>query len=290
MGGLLFSLAFSFDDDSIAEIEEMLASDDGVDLLSEILEEGEAYFPNISKVLIHERNLYMMYRMHQIGVEGERIVCAVGAGHVPGIKEMWDTEDLAELPLPLGEADVESATWKPRGGQKHHVDWPPTPAHPLVCSPAKEGDLVIKLVRRSMIDRVFFVLSAEEGLVRLQAHVKTERQGAYEVLYEEAPLLAQKTNGLHAPSTLGSYRDAVWIKIRLSSDTALPALQQVQIFASASKPGDVCLRDLVSIPVNNHQRSRVLKIGTLACVSVAALVYAYRGYARGAIRTYNSSV
>jgi pheromone shutdown-related protein TraB len=74
------------------QIEEMKKKDVLDALLSEI---GEV-LPEVRRILIDERDLYLSYKIRHAA--GNRIVAIVGAGHVPGIVNSWSREvDLASL-------------------------------------------------------------------------------------------------------------------------------------------------------------------------------------------------
>ena len=78
------------------DIEKMKERDVLETLLSEI---GER-FPEIRRILIDERDLYLAYKIRT--APGKRIVAVVGAGHVPGMEQHWqdaiDLEALEEMP------------------------------------------------------------------------------------------------------------------------------------------------------------------------------------------------
>jgi pheromone shutdown-related protein TraB len=77
-----------FDEKEITEeqIEEMLQGDVLSELMSEL---GEA-MPSLKRVLIDERDMYLMQKMRES--EGQRVVAVVGAGHLEGIRKAL-TED-----------------------------------------------------------------------------------------------------------------------------------------------------------------------------------------------------
>jgi pheromone shutdown-related protein TraB len=78
------------------EIENMKKEDVLQTLLSEV---GES-LPELRRVLIDERDLYLAHRIRT--APGKKIVAVVGAGHVPGIMENWeeavDVEGLSTIP------------------------------------------------------------------------------------------------------------------------------------------------------------------------------------------------
>src|SRR3989304_3163484 len=93
MPGLLASL---FDDKELTEarIQELLKRD----VLSELMRDlGEA-MPELKKVLIDERDLYLSHKIRE--APGERVVAVVGAGHLEGIRKAlleYREADLQEL-------------------------------------------------------------------------------------------------------------------------------------------------------------------------------------------------
>lgn len=78
------------------DIEQMKKNDILENLLSEI---GEK-LPEIRKVLIDERDQYLVHKIRT--APGKKLVAVVGAGHVPGIKNYWrqpvDVADLEKIP------------------------------------------------------------------------------------------------------------------------------------------------------------------------------------------------
>jgi pheromone shutdown-related protein TraB len=107
---LLTQLIVSMGDtDSITEeeIEKMKERDVLENLLSEI---GEA-MPELRRILIDERDLYLLEKIRS--APGKKIVAVVGAGHVPGIEKHWqekvDMAALEEIP--------------PRGKWISYVKW-----------------------------------------------------------------------------------------------------------------------------------------------------------------------
>lgn len=78
------------------EIEKMKQKDMIEALLSEI---GE-HLPEVHRILIDERDQYLVYKIRN--APGKKVVAVVGAGHVPGIKRYWkgsvDLEKLEEIP------------------------------------------------------------------------------------------------------------------------------------------------------------------------------------------------
>ncbi len=69
------------------------------DVLSEMMNELATAMPNLKRVLIDERDVYLAEKIRR--VKGEKIVAVVGAGHVEGMKKMLleggDPVDLATI-------------------------------------------------------------------------------------------------------------------------------------------------------------------------------------------------
>ena len=95
MAQFVFSI-FGADEISEEEVEKLKNKDMLETLLSEI---GESQ-PQLKKILIDERDQYLAEKIRN--AEGEKVVAVVGAGHVPGIKALWnsriDIEELEEMP------------------------------------------------------------------------------------------------------------------------------------------------------------------------------------------------
>lgn len=92
---LLFQLLLSFtemDDITAEDVEKMKEQD----MLESILAEVGQSMPQLKKILIDERDRYLAYKIRT--APGQRVVAAVGAGHVPGIVKYWETPvDVGEL-------------------------------------------------------------------------------------------------------------------------------------------------------------------------------------------------
>lgn len=85
-----------FNDEEITEEElEKIKTED---ILTIALDEFSSSFPELKKILITERDMYLAQRIKD--APGQKIVAVVGAGHLPGIKErIKDEHDLQELSL-----------------------------------------------------------------------------------------------------------------------------------------------------------------------------------------------
>jgi pheromone shutdown-related protein TraB len=78
--------------------EEELEKIKNEDILMIALSEFSATFPQLKKVLIDERDMYLAQKIKE--APGNKIVAVVGAGHLPGIKEkIIDSHNLQELAL-----------------------------------------------------------------------------------------------------------------------------------------------------------------------------------------------
>ncbi|MBU4002322.1 MAG: TraB/GumN family protein [Proteobacteria bacterium] len=90
---LMFQMLLSLGDvDEIeaADIEKMKQEDVLETLLAEI---GKS-MPELRAILIDERDAYLSQKIKH--APGEKIVAVVGAGHLPGIREKWETEQNIE--------------------------------------------------------------------------------------------------------------------------------------------------------------------------------------------------
>lgn len=90
------------DEDKLAQLKEKGALDEMMDEISAIL-------PDVKKVLIDERDIYLSETIKT--ATGKRIVAVVGAGHVPGIKKIFATDNRAMIPEITTIPPV-SAGWK----------------------------------------------------------------------------------------------------------------------------------------------------------------------------------
>ena len=87
IAGLLYSM---FDSDEITE--EDVEKLKNKDILESALIEINSEMPAVSKIIIHERDLYLTESIRN--APGSRIVAVVGAGHVPGILKEWENTDI----------------------------------------------------------------------------------------------------------------------------------------------------------------------------------------------------
>lgn len=94
---------------SIGEVDEISEEDiekiKQEDVLETLLADVGKSLPVVKDILIDERDRYLAYKIRT--APGNKIVAVVGAGHVPGIKEYWNTDvdikTLDHLP-PKGKA------------------------------------------------------------------------------------------------------------------------------------------------------------------------------------------
>ena len=85
--GLLYSM---FDSEKITE--EDVEKLKNKDILESVLIDINNEMPAVSKIIIHERDLYLTESIRN--ASGSRIVAVVGAGHVPGILKEWENTDI----------------------------------------------------------------------------------------------------------------------------------------------------------------------------------------------------
>jgi pheromone shutdown-related protein TraB len=95
------------DDIKQEDIEKMKREDVLETLLSEI---GKS-LPEIRRILIDERDLYLAHKIRT--APGRKIVAVVGAGHVPGIQKTW------EKPIDMDELEQ----MPPKGRLSHVLKW-----------------------------------------------------------------------------------------------------------------------------------------------------------------------
>ena len=66
------------------------------DVLEMILSEVSEFLPEVSRILIDERDQYLAHKIRT--APGKKIVAVVGAGHVPGVQRYWDVSvDMKQL-------------------------------------------------------------------------------------------------------------------------------------------------------------------------------------------------
>ncbi|HEX2944672.1 MAG TPA: TraB/GumN family protein [Clostridia bacterium] len=94
-GKLLFSLVFSFDDDtkvSDKDLQELLKED----MLESALNDMRKQFPKIGEILVSERDQYLASKIKE--APGEKIVAVLGGAHVPGVKnEIYRSQDMNSI-------------------------------------------------------------------------------------------------------------------------------------------------------------------------------------------------
>ncbi len=89
------------------EVEKMKQQD----VLETLLSEMGQTMPAVRHVLIDERDKYLAYKIRN--APGQNIIAVVGAGHVPGIKRMWEQ--------PVDPAALEGMP--PKGRLMHLLKW-----------------------------------------------------------------------------------------------------------------------------------------------------------------------
>ncbi len=100
-------LASLFDDTEITE--EKLTELKETDILSELLNELGRSMPELKRVLIDERDIFLAEKIK--AAEGKRIVAVVGAGHVAGIKKVIG-EDHGDQVEKINTIPPVSPVWK----------------------------------------------------------------------------------------------------------------------------------------------------------------------------------
>ena len=93
--GYLLTTLFASLFDSTEISEEKLAEMKQKDVLSELMNEMGTTLPDVKKVLIDERDLFLSEKIK--AAEGKRLVAVVGAGHVQGIKTLFNVDKSNEL-------------------------------------------------------------------------------------------------------------------------------------------------------------------------------------------------
>lgn len=93
--GYLLTTLFASLFDSTEISEEKLAEMKQKDVLSELMDEMGTALPDVKKVLIDERDIYLSEKIKE--AEGERLVAVVGAGHVAGIKKVFEKDCSKDL-------------------------------------------------------------------------------------------------------------------------------------------------------------------------------------------------
>ncbi|MEN8199866.1 MAG: TraB/GumN family protein [Thermodesulfobacteriota bacterium] len=93
--GYLLATLFASLFDSTEISEEKLAEMKRKDILSDLMDEMGEALPDVKKVLIDERDIYLAEKIKE--AEGKRLVAVVGAGHVAGIMRIFKDDRRAEL-------------------------------------------------------------------------------------------------------------------------------------------------------------------------------------------------
>lgn len=92
LGVTLFSSLFSSERITEEEVENLKQSD----LLLSAIDELDEQYPEISQVILHERNQYMAEKVNKLPYEN--ILVVIGAAHAPGmIENLYESHDLKNL-------------------------------------------------------------------------------------------------------------------------------------------------------------------------------------------------
>ena len=92
LGVTLFSSLFSSEKITEEEVENLKQSD----LLLSAINELDEQYPEISQVILHERNQYMAEKVNKLPYEN--ILVVIGAAHAPGmIESLYESHDLKAL-------------------------------------------------------------------------------------------------------------------------------------------------------------------------------------------------
>ncbi|HLV50166.1 MAG TPA: TraB/GumN family protein [Erysipelothrix sp.] len=92
LGVTLFSSLFSSEKITEEEVENLKQSD----LLLSAIDELDEQYPEISQVILHERNQYMAEKVNKLPYEN--ILVVIGAAHAPGmIESLYEAHDLKAL-------------------------------------------------------------------------------------------------------------------------------------------------------------------------------------------------
>ncbi|MFH2124360.1 MAG: TraB/GumN family protein [Pseudomonadota bacterium] len=89
--GYLLTTLFASLFDKTEISEEKLAELKQKDVLSELMGEMSEILPNVKKILIDERDIFLSERIK--ATTGNRLVAVVGAGHVPGIQKLFSIDN-----------------------------------------------------------------------------------------------------------------------------------------------------------------------------------------------------
>ncbi len=107
--GYLLATLFASMFDSTEISEEKLAEMKQKDVLSDLMDEMGSTLPDVKKVLIDERDIYLSEKIKE--TSGKRLVAVVGAGHVAGIIRVFQEDRSAELEE-ISKIPPISKTWK----------------------------------------------------------------------------------------------------------------------------------------------------------------------------------
>lgn len=93
--GYLLATLFASLFDTTELSEEKLSELKQKDVLSELMSEMGDSLPDVKKVIIDERDMYLSEKIK--AAQGKRLVAVVGAGHVEGIKTLFHEDHSAQL-------------------------------------------------------------------------------------------------------------------------------------------------------------------------------------------------
>lgn len=110
--GYLLATIFASLFDSTEISEEKLTEMKQKDVLSELMDEMGETLPDVKRVLIDERDIYLCEKIKS--ASGKRLVAVVGAGHVEGIKRTFTQDCSAELERITAIPPI-SGVWKAIG-------------------------------------------------------------------------------------------------------------------------------------------------------------------------------
>eukprot|EP00949_MAST-11_sp_MAST-11-sp1_P002497 g2497.t1 len=257
LGGLIFAMLSGFSQDDLKEIENLLASDE-FDLVHTMVEEFSFYFPQISRILVDERNEYMTWAAQNVGRQkGERAICVVGAAHVSGMKECLERR-IVTVPRPLSSTDYSIV-------KKTHKF------------------LEVRLnssTKRVMVEALIFQFSngyLPPADAEAEVSVYSEKQGSFETLQRRSPLMRvggqQQQQPLFVCSSRSTFADATIIRARFWSSTIanlFANVTDVKVLASEIGDGRINPRDHLQLP---RRENTWLKIGLAGAVACGGLFY-----------------
>jgi pheromone shutdown protein TraB len=91
--------------------------------LESYLDQVSDKFPTIKRVLIDERNEYMMQQLQDAAEDYNKIIAIVGDGHIPGLKGLLEKEDLSVETIRLKELRAQQPTPKNTSSASFSVEY-----------------------------------------------------------------------------------------------------------------------------------------------------------------------